>query len=86
MIFAEMGTLPAIRTEAAKTAFCGDGTQMPASIGTFFDTATVQGTPVRSGISELDTFLKAEADLVFNGEETPEEAIQKLYEEQKKYK
>lgn len=86
MIFAEMGTLPAIRTEEAKIAFCGDGTQMPANIGTFFDTATVQGTPVRSGISELDTFLKAEADLVFNGEETAEEAIQKLYEEQKKYK
>ena len=86
LIFAEMGTLPAIRTEEAKEVFCGDGTQMPASIATFFDVATVQGTPVREGMSELDVFLKAEADLVFNGEEAPEEAIAKLYEEQKKYK
>lgn len=86
LIFAEMGTLPAIRTEAAKEVFCGDGTQMPASIATFFDVATVQGSPVREGMSELDVFLKAEADLVFNREETPEEAVKKLYEEQKKYK
>lgn len=86
MIFAEMGTLPAIRTEAAKTAFCGDSSQAPASIATYFDTNTVQGAPVRNGMSELDTFVKAEADLVFNGEQTAEEAVKKLYEEQKKYK
>ena len=86
MIFAEMGTLPAIRTEEAKTVFCGDGSQLPGNIEVFFETNTVQGTPVRSGMSELDVFVKAEADLVFNNEETPEEMINKLYEEQKKYK
>lgn len=86
LIFAELGTLPGIRTEEAKIAFCGDGTQMPAGIATYFDVATVQGTPVREGMADLDVFLKAEADLVFNGEETPEEAINKLYEEQQKYK
>ncbi|MBS5063856.1 MAG: extracellular solute-binding protein [Hungatella hathewayi] len=86
MIFAEMGTLPAIRTEEAKTAFCGDGSQMPQNIELFFNTNTVQGMPVKAGMSELDIFVKAEADLVFNGEETPEDMINKLYEEQKKYR
>ena len=42
--------------------------------------------PVKAGMSELDIFVKAEADLVFNGEETPEDMINKLYEEQKKYR
>ena len=52
----------------------------------FFNTNTVQGMPVKAGMSELDIFVKAEADLVFNGEETPEDMINKLYEEQKKYR
>ena len=59
---------------------------MPQNIELFFNTNTVQGMPVKAGMSELDIFVKAEADLVFNGEETPEDMINKLYEEQKKYR
>lgn len=85
MIFAEKGTLPAIRTQEAKEVFCGDRTQLPANIDVFFDTKTVEGMPVKKGIFEMDTFLKPEVDMVFSGEKTAEEVVAALYEEQKKY-
>lgn len=86
-IGAKDGMMPAAKKgEAVKEAFheyIAD-TGMPASIDLYFELETVQ-PPIVKGYAQMEVLVKQEADMVFSGMETVEQAIENIKAGQAQY-
>ena len=86
-IGAKDGMMPAAKKgEAVKEAFHDyiADTGMPASVDLYFELETVQ-PPIVKGYAQMETLLKQEADMVFSGMETVEQALENLKAGQAQY-
>lgn len=80
-IGASFGMMPAAKYfDDVKEAFYSFPADvgMPASINLFFDLETTQ-PPIVKGYAQVEALVKQEADLVFSGMQTVDEAIEHIY-------
>ncbi|WP_214627144.1 ABC transporter substrate-binding protein [Paenibacillus agaridevorans] len=81
-IFAKQGYLTGFTNDAVREAYSGDGTLKPEHINYFNDAKAVPEYPMLPGVKNIivNGIFKQEGELVFVGEQTPEEAVAKIAE------
>lgn len=79
-IMAADGMVPGYKTENAKELFCKANEEFgsPANIELYFELETVNA-PMVKGFNQVETLVKQEADMVFSGQETVEQALENIY-------
>ncbi|MEF2246980.1 MULTISPECIES: ABC transporter substrate-binding protein [unclassified Paenibacillus] len=81
-IFAGLGYLTGFTNDAVRAAYAGDKSQKPEHINYFNDAKAVPEYPMLPGVKNIvvNGIFKQEGELVFVGEQTPDEAIAKIAE------
>lgn len=81
-IFASRGYLTGFINEDVKTAYLGDGSRRPEHLSYFSETKEYPEYPMLPGVKNIlvNNIFKQEGELAFIGEQTPEEAVQRIAE------
>ncbi|WP_168120304.1 sugar ABC transporter substrate-binding protein [Paenibacillus sp. HB172176] len=79
-IFASMGYLTGFTNDAVKAAYFGDGNRNPEHLNYFNEAKEYAEYPMLPGVKNIvvNQIYKQEGELVFVGEQTPDEAIQNI--------
>lgn len=81
-IFASKGYLTGFTNDEIKAAYAGDGSRNPEHLNYFSETKDYPEYPMLPGVKNIlvNNIYKQEGELVFIGEQTPEEAVKKIAE------
>jgi len=79
-IFASRGFITGYSNDDIVAAYFGDGSRNPANIHYFFETTEFAEYPMLPGVKTIvvDGIYVQEGELVFAGEQTPQEAVEKM--------
>lgn len=77
-VYAKAGFVPSYLNDDVRSIISYDGVTKPEHVGILLEQKVYAEYPAVSGIGQVDKIYDEESQLVFAGEKTPEEAIEKI--------